>query len=58
MANLIETKKAQDEHFTFGPAVVGTYVQDLPGKELLNRKFAKGIEIMVGHNRYSSLYLG
>ena len=58
MANLIETNKAQYGHFTFGPAVDRMYVQDLPGKELLNGKFAKGIEIMVGHNRYSSLYLG
>jgi hypothetical protein len=57
-ANLVETKKAQYGHFIFGPAVDGTYVHDLPGKELLNGRFAKGVEIMLGHNRYSSLCAG
>jgi hypothetical protein len=57
-SNLIETNKAKYGHFQFGPAVDGTYVQDLPGRELLNGRFAKGVQIMVGHNRYSFLWSG
>lgn len=57
-ANLAETNKATYGHFQFGPAVDGVFVQDLPGRELMNGRFAKGVDIMVGHNRYSSLYAG
>jgi carboxylesterase type B len=52
-ANLVETSKAAYGHFQYGPAVDGVYVQDLPGRELLKRNYAKGVELMIGHNRYS-----
>ena len=51
-ANLAETRKAAWGHFQFGPAIDGTYVQDLPGRELLNGRYAKNVQILVGHNRY------
>jgi len=50
-ANLAETLKAAYGHFQYGPAVDGVYVQDLPGRELLNGDFANGVELMIGHNR-------
>lgn len=55
-ANLVETDKAAYGHFQYGPAVDGVYVQDLPGRELLNGHFANGVELMIGHNRYSIDY--
>lgn len=33
-----------------GPVVDGSFVPDLPGKLLLERKFAKDVKVMVGHN--------
>lgn len=33
-----------------GPVVDGSFVPDLPGKLLLEGKFAKDVKVMVGHN--------
>jgi len=52
-ANVQQTEQAPYGHFQYGPAIDGVYVQSLPGQELLNGRFANGIEILAGHNRYS-----
>ena len=36
--------------FTYSPAVDGTFVPDVPGKLLLEGRFAKNLTVMVGHN--------
>ncbi|KAI9932510.1 hypothetical protein ASPWEDRAFT_22285 [Aspergillus wentii DTO 134E9] len=36
--------------YTYGPAVDGTFVPDMPGKLLLNGSFDKNLNVMVGHN--------
>lgn len=51
-ANQEQTFLASWGHFQYGPAIDGVYVQDLPGRELLNGHFAKGVELMIGHNRF------
>ncbi|KAI9794073.1 MAG: hypothetical protein M1816_006698 [Peltula sp. TS41687] len=38
-----------------GPVVDGTFVPDLPGKLLLEGKFAKDVKVMVGHNANEGL---
>ena len=37
--------------FIFGPAVDGSYVQDLPGRALLNGHYVKDIQILIGHTK-------
>ena len=51
--NQKETERAEWGKFTFGPAVDGTYVRDLPGRELLHGNHVKNITILQGHNEYS-----
>lgn len=53
MANQRETARAEWGKFTFGPAVDGVYVQDLPGRELLNGHHVKNISILQGHNEWT-----
>jgi Carboxylesterase family len=52
-ANQRETDRAEYGTFTFGPAVDGKYIPDLPGRQLLHGKYAKNITILQGHNEYS-----
>ena len=54
-ANQRETSRAEWGKFTFGPAVDGMYVRDLPGRELLNGNHVKNITILQGHNEYAYL---
>jgi len=49
-ANQHETARAEWGKFTFGPAVDGSYVRDLPGRELLRGNHVKNIGILQGHN--------
>jgi hypothetical protein len=51
-ANQREVGRADWGKFTFGPAVDGTYVRDLPGRELLHENYVKNITILQGHNEY------
>jgi len=51
-ANKREVGRSQWGQFTYGPAVDGTYVRDLPGRELLHGNFVKNITILQGHNEY------
>lgn len=53
-ANQKETGRAEWGQFTFGPAIDGIYVRDLPGRELLHNNFVKNISILVGHNEYET----
>jgi hypothetical protein len=53
-ANQRETGRAEWGQFTFGPAVDGKYVRDLPGRELLHNNFVKNISLLIGHNEYTS----
>ena len=52
-ANINQISIAPTGHFQYGPAVDGTYVQDLPGRELLNNRYAKNIRLMIGHNLFT-----
>lgn len=54
-ANNEEIAKAPYGQFQYGPAIDGTYVQNLPGIELLKGRFAKGVKLMIGHNRLSPI---
>ncbi len=56
-ANQRETARAEWGKFTFGPAVDGMYIRDLPGREFLHGNFVKNITILQGHNEYASSYL-
>lgn len=51
-ANKREVARSQWGQFTYGPAVDGTYVRDLPGRELLHGNFVKNITVVQGHNEY------
>lgn len=50
-ANQKETEQAEWGKFTFGPAIDGTYVRDLPGREMLKGNYAKNVTILQGHNK-------
>jgi Carboxylesterase family len=52
LSNKRETDRADWGQFMFGPAVDGTYVRDLPGREFLNGNYVKNITILQGHNEY------
>ena len=54
-ANQWETAHAEWGKFTFGPAVDGIYIHDLPGRELLNRNHFKNISILQGHNKFATI---
>ena len=41
--------------FTFGPAIDGSYVRDLPGRELLNGNYVKDLSVLVGHTKHYNL---
>ena len=49
-ANTIQVGGANYGQFVYGPTVGGDFVPDLPGKLLLEGKFAKDVKVMVGHN--------
>jgi carboxylesterase type B len=51
-ANIKETRLAEWGQFSWGPAVDGNYVRDLPGRELLKGNFVRNISILQGHNEY------
>jgi carboxylesterase type B len=51
-ANEREVGKAPWGKFTYGPAIDGTYVRDLPGRELLNGNYVKNVTILQGHTQY------
>jgi carboxylesterase type B len=55
-ANQRETARAEWGKFTFGPAVDGIYVRDLPGRELLHGNHVKNITILQGHNEYVMMW--
>jgi len=38
--------------FGFGPAVDNTYIRDLPGMELANGNYWKGVDLVIGHNSH------
>ncbi|ESZ96818.1 hypothetical protein SBOR_2819 [Sclerotinia borealis F-4128] len=47
---IITARSAPYGTFTFGPAVDGTFVPELPAKLLLAGKFDTSVKIMTGHN--------
>ncbi|KAF5876692.1 putative carboxylesterase family protein [Botrytis fragariae] len=47
---IITARSAPYGTFTFGPAVDGTFVPELPAKLLLEGKFDTNVKIMTGHN--------
>ncbi|KXT15931.1 hypothetical protein AC579_1433 [Pseudocercospora musae] len=49
-ANAQQVYNSPYGQFTFGPAVDGSYVPDLPGTLLLKGRFNKNVAVMVGHN--------
>ena len=49
-ANALQVGHSQYGTFTYGPAVDGSYVPQLPGVALLEGKFNKGIKVMTGKN--------
>jgi hypothetical protein len=51
-ANKREVARSQWGQFTYGPAIDGTYVHDLPGREFLHDNFVKNITILQGHNEF------
>ena len=50
-ANKVEICKAPYGEFQYGPAIDGIFVIDMPGVELLHGNFARGVNLMLGHNR-------
>jgi len=44
-----QTARSEWGKFTWGPAVDGNYVPDLPGRLLLEGKYVKNISILQGH---------
>ena len=49
-ANQLQVGRSQYGQFTYGPAVDGSYVPQLPGQLLLQGNFNKGIKVMTGKN--------
>lgn len=55
-ANSLQVAVALYGTFTYGPAVDGTFVPDLPSHLLKRGAFHKGINIMTGHNTMEGVY--
>lgn len=49
-ANVIQVGLSPYGSFTYGPAVDGDFVPQLPGELLLHGQFDKNLRVMVGHN--------
>ncbi|EME39346.1 hypothetical protein DOTSEDRAFT_66360 [Dothistroma septosporum NZE10] len=49
-ANALQVYNSTYGQFTYGPAVDGTFVPDLPGKLLMNGRLSPRVAVMVGHN--------
>jgi len=53
-ANINQISIAPYGNFQYGPAIDGDFVQDLPGRELMNGRFAKNLNLMIGHNLFTT----
>ena len=49
-ANIIQVGLSSYGQFTYGPAVDGDFVPQLPGLLLLHGQYDKNVRVMVGHN--------
>jgi hypothetical protein len=56
MANKATIQPALHGTFTYGPAVDGDFVPNLPGIQLKNGKF-NNVQVMLGHNSYRPFIL-
>ncbi|KAI5361172.1 Putative carboxylesterase, type B, carboxylesterase type B, active, alpha/Beta hydrolase [Septoria linicola] len=55
VANIIQTALSGYGQFTWGPAVDGVFVPQLPGQSLAKGQFAKDIKLLIGHNANEGL---
>ena len=55
-ANLRTVHPAAYGTFVYGPAIDNSFIVDLPGVLLQEGRFHKNVEIIVGHNRFTSFW--
>ncbi|KAF2214415.1 hypothetical protein CERZMDRAFT_110727 [Cercospora zeae-maydis SCOH1-5] len=51
IANIISTGESTYGQYTWGPVVDGIFAPQLPGQLLAKGQYAKGLNVMVGHNQ-------